>query len=134
MTGTAGQQRVPREYFAGCALPLPPLAEQKRIVTKVDELMALCDRLSSAQQTRDNLRQKLRKSATDSLMNADDEALEKGWAIVRDNWHTLSQSPEDVGDLRRSVLQLAARGKLTVQNPEDESASQLCRKLFKRKL
>ena len=45
MTGTAGQQRVPREYFAHTPLPLPPLAEQHRIVAKVDELMGLIDRL-----------------------------------------------------------------------------------------
>lgn len=45
MTGTAGQQRVPREYFAYTPLPLPPLAEQHRIVAKVDDLMGLVDRL-----------------------------------------------------------------------------------------
>jgi type I restriction enzyme S subunit len=91
--------------------------------------MGLCDRLSSAQQTRDNLRQKLRKSAIDSLMNADDEALEKGWAIVRDNWHTLSQSPEDVADLRRSVLELAVRGKLVPQKSSEEHASVLIKQI-----
>lgn len=48
MTGTAGQQRVPRDYFAGCPFPLSPLAEQKRIVEKVDELMVLCDRLEES--------------------------------------------------------------------------------------
>ena len=104
-------------------IPLPPLAEQKRIVEKVDELMALCDRLAAAKQTRDDLRQKLRGSAIAALMNAEtDEALEKSWAIVRDNWQTISQDPKDVDDLRRSNLQLAVKGKLVSQNSEDKLA------------
>ncbi len=53
MTGSAGQKRVPREYFAASPFPLPPLAEQKRIVAKVDELMALCDRLELQQEERE---------------------------------------------------------------------------------
>ena len=48
MTGTAGQKRVPTEYFAHSPFPLPPLAEQHRIVAKVDALMALCDRLEAS--------------------------------------------------------------------------------------
>ena len=45
MTGTAGQKRIPAEYFAHSPFPLPPFAEQRRIVAKVDKLMGLCDRL-----------------------------------------------------------------------------------------
>ena len=45
MTGTAGQQRVPTEYLQQFPLPLPPLAEQQRIVAKVNELMVLCEEL-----------------------------------------------------------------------------------------
>ena len=45
MTGTAGQKRVPGEFVALNPFPIPPLAEQKRIVAKVDELMKLCDEL-----------------------------------------------------------------------------------------
>jgi type I restriction enzyme S subunit len=45
MTGTAGQQRVPTEIFANYPMPLPPLAEQRRIVAKVDDLMKLCENL-----------------------------------------------------------------------------------------
>lgn len=45
MTGTAGQQRVPAEYLKKCLFPLPPLAEQQRIVAKVNELMALCEEI-----------------------------------------------------------------------------------------
>jgi type I restriction enzyme S subunit len=85
-------------------IPLPPLAEQTRIVAKVDELMALCDRYEAAKQTRDNLRQKLRGSAIASLMKAEtDEELDAAWVFVRDNWCQLSQCPEDVKDLRKSV-------------------------------
>ena len=47
MTGTAGQKRVPTEYFAAAPFPLPPLAEQRRIVAKVDQLMALVDQLET---------------------------------------------------------------------------------------
>jgi len=51
MTGTAGQQRVPTEFVRSAIIPLPPLAEQQRIVAKVNELMALCDALKAAHDT-----------------------------------------------------------------------------------
>lgn len=44
-TGTAGQQRIHKDYLSTCLFPLPPLAEQKRIVAKLEELLPLCERL-----------------------------------------------------------------------------------------
>lgn len=44
-TGTAGQQRIHKDYLANCVFPLPPLAEQKRIVEKLEQLLLLCERL-----------------------------------------------------------------------------------------
>lgn len=44
-TGTAGQQRIHKDYLATCLIPLPPLAEQKRIVEKLEQLLPLCERL-----------------------------------------------------------------------------------------
>ncbi|HIT59441.1 MAG TPA: restriction endonuclease subunit S [Candidatus Faeciplasma pullistercoris] len=45
-TGTAGQQRIHKDYLATCVFPLPPLAEQKRIVEKLEQLLPLCARLN----------------------------------------------------------------------------------------
>ncbi|MBD2429544.1 restriction endonuclease subunit S [Phormidium sp. FACHB-1136] len=110
--------------------PLPPLAEQKRIVVKVDELMALCDALEAAQQTRNTLRQKLRASALDGLMNAPSNTdLETAWAFVRDNWELMCDRPEDVEGLRKSILQMAVRGRLVPQNSKDEPASKLASRI-----
>ncbi len=40
MTGAVGQRRVPTDYLKTSELPLPPLAEQRRIVAKLDALTA----------------------------------------------------------------------------------------------
>ena len=44
-SGTAGQQRIDKNYMTNCLFPLPPLAEQKRIVQKLEEILPLCDKL-----------------------------------------------------------------------------------------
>jgi type I restriction enzyme S subunit len=49
----ATRQALTKAMIEQFEIPLPPLAEQKRIVAKVDELMALCDRLEAQQQDRE---------------------------------------------------------------------------------
>lgn len=43
MKGTAGQQRVSRDFITNYLFPLPPLAEQKRIVERLNEMLPLCE-------------------------------------------------------------------------------------------
>ncbi len=114
MTGTAGQKRLPTEYFATRAFPLPPLEEQKRIVAKVDELMALCNRLEAQQQKRSELAKLTRTAVLDALANAQSpNELKVAWKRVQKNMGLLFERPEDVGELRNVISQLAVEGYLT---------------------
>lgn len=107
-------------------VPLPPLAEQRRIVARVDELMGLLDRLEAARDTRDAVRLAARDAALADLRDAPDaEAVEAAWGRIAHHMDDLFTAPEDVGPLRQAVLQLAVRGRLVPQGPADEPASQL---------
>lgn len=100
--------------------PLPPLAEQKRIVAKVDELMALCDRLEAQQQERETRHTALARASLGQFADAPTPAnlqflFHPSYAIVP-------------ADLRKSILTLAVQGKLVPQDPDDESAEDLLRR------
>lgn len=43
----AAQPNISREKIIATVFPLPPLSEQRRIVARIDQLMALCDKLDS---------------------------------------------------------------------------------------
>jgi type I restriction enzyme, S subunit len=76
MTGTAGQKRVPTEYFARSPFPLAPLAEQHRIVAKVDALMALCDQLEASLAAAGTRRRLLDALLAEALAPEDQRELE----------------------------------------------------------
>ncbi|MFB2857881.1 restriction endonuclease subunit S [Aeromonas hydrophila] len=113
MTGTAGQKRLPTEYFATRALPLPPTIEQSRIVAKVDELMALCDTLEAQQQDRRKLQNSLRQATLQALTNAtSSHELQTTWAHLANDFMWLFHAPEDVDDVIAALKSLAVRGLL----------------------
>ena len=130
MTGTAGQQRVPREYFSHTPLPLPPLAEQHRIVAKVDELMDLLDRLAEARRRRETIRSASRDSALAALRTAGTACkIKTAWMRIGARMDELFIAPHDVTPLRKLVLQLAVQGLLVSQNPQDEPATMLLKRI-----
>ena len=105
---------------------VPPLAEQHRIVARVDELMGLLDRLEAARTARDTTRAALRDAALAALAYADTaEEVEAAWDRIAECIDDLFTRPEDVEPLRQTVLQLAVRGRLVSQDPDDEPASVL---------
>jgi type I restriction enzyme S subunit len=130
MTGTAGQKRLPTEYFATRALPLPPTDEQARIVAKVNDLMALCDKLETQQQARRKLQNTLRQATLQAVTSATSpHELQTTWVNLAANFGRLFHAPEDVADLRQLAMDLAVRGLLTKQQSEDEPASKLLERI-----
>ncbi|OIP36501.1 MAG: hypothetical protein AUK47_15030 [Deltaproteobacteria bacterium CG2_30_63_29] len=107
-------------------IPYPPLAEQHRIVQKVDALMGLLDRLESARAARESTRAALRDAALAALRDAESaEEVEEAWGRLAENLDALFTEPGDVEPLRQAVLQLAVRGRLVRQEAGDEPASVL---------
>ena len=135
MTGTAGQKRVPSEYFANSPFPLPPLAEQHRTVAKVDELMDLCDRLETVRTARETTRDRLTVASLARLNEPDpDPAVFQNHAsFALDNLVPLTKCPGQIKALRQTILNLAVRGKLVEQDLSDEPASELLKRLAEEK-
>jgi type I restriction enzyme, S subunit len=131
MTGSAGQKRIPASFFIGNPLPLPPLAEQHRIVAKVDELMALCDQLEQEQEstldTHDTLVTTLLGALTTAT--AQGSAFVEAWQRIQANFDTLFTTESSIDQLKQTILQLAVMGKLVPQDPEDEPAADLLKRI-----
>lgn len=111
-------------------IPLPPLEEQQRIVAKVDELMALCDRLEAAQAERESRRDRLAAASLHRLNNgADAEAFRNHARFYFNQLPRLTTRTEHIQQLRQAILSLAVRGKLVPQDPNDEPVSELLKRL-----
>lgn len=126
-----GQPNVNGQTLGGLNMPLPPLAEQHRIVAKVDELMALCDRLEEARKTREETRDKLTVASL-ARLTAPDTTPEDFPAHARfalEALPALTKRPDQIKTLRQTILNLAVRGKLVEQDPADEPAEELLKRL-----
>jgi type I restriction enzyme S subunit len=111
VTGSA-QPKMNQAKMNSIPIALPPLAEQRRIVAKVDELMALCDRLEAQQQERETRHAALSRASLARFADAPTPA----------SLNFLFHKSYDIApaDLRKSILTLAVQGKLVPQDPNDE--------------
>lgn len=102
-----------KERFEQLSVLLPPLEEQSRIVSKVDELMALCDKLEAQQQARRKLQNALRQSTLQAVASATSpHELQTTWVQLADNFGRLFHAPADVDDVVVELKNLAVRGLL----------------------
>lgn len=103
--------RLGTESAREALFPFPPKKEQSQIVAKVDELMALCDKLELQQQTRRTLQNNLRQSTLQAVASATrPHELQTTWTRLAENFGQLFHAPEDIKELRDLASYLALRG------------------------
>lgn len=111
-------------------IPVPPLAEQSRIVTRVEALMRLCDALEAKGQLEATQHAQLVSTLLGTLTaSTTPEKLAENWQRVSQHFDLLLDRPEAIDALEQTLLQLAVRGLLVPQDPTDEPASALLQKI-----
>nr|WP_306437072.1 restriction endonuclease subunit S [Porphyrobacter sp. GA68] len=128
MTGIIGG--ISRAKFLALPFPLPPLAEQRRIVAKVDELIALCDALERESADALAAHQTLVDTLLTTLVNSADAAdLAANWARLESHFDTLFTTEASIAALQQAILDLAVRGKLVEQDAGDEPGTTLLKRI-----
>lgn len=104
-----------QDSLSNIFVALPPKSEISRIVAKVNELMALCDKLEAQQQTRRKLQNKLRQSMLQAVASATSpHELQTSWTRLADNFGRLFHAPEDVDEFVAELKNIAVRGLLSL--------------------
>ncbi|EML6556585.1 restriction endonuclease subunit S [Klebsiella michiganensis] len=114
--------------------PIPPKNEQESINKKVTELMSLCDQLEQHSLTSLDAHQQLVETLLTTLtdsQNADE--LAENWARISEHFDTLFNTEASIDALKQTILQLAVMGKLVPQDPNDEPASELLKRIAQEK-
>jgi type I restriction enzyme S subunit len=125
MTGVA-ITRVTLGKLNDAVVPLPPLAEQHRIVARVEELMKLCDALEQSGRLAAEQHARLTSTLFDTLAASESaHALAESWQRVAEHFDLLLDRPEEIDALEATIIQLGVRGKLTAQNPANSVAKEL---------
>lgn len=118
---------VSRAQLQALPVPLPPLAEQQRITARVDELMALCDQLESAQAERERRRDRLVTASLQRLREPvkDAAVFREQAAFHLRHMGRMTTTPGDLSELRHSLRSLATRGFLSERQKGDDSVDEL---------
>ena len=128
MTGIIGGISIAK--FVEIPIPLPPLDEQHRIVAKVDKLMAQCDALENLRNEREKKRLATHAAALSQLTDTTgNRSINDAWAFIIQHFGDLYSVKENVAELRKAILELAMRGRLSKSDPSDEPLDALLARL-----
>jgi type I restriction enzyme, S subunit len=129
----AGRGGLPKNRMDQIPVALPPLAEQHRIIAKVDELMDLCDQLEAARAEREATRDRLTAVSLARLNAPDPDTFQDDARFALDSLPPLTARADQIKQLRQTIFNLAVRGKLVPQDPNDEPASELLKRVAAKK-
>ncbi|HBC9335628.1 TPA: restriction endonuclease subunit S [Escherichia coli] len=132
-TGVAYPAINDKQFFSGIT-PVPPSLEQVRIANKIKELMSLCDQLEQQSLTSLDAHQQLVETLLGTLTDSQNaEELAENWTRISEHFDTLFTTEASVDTLKQTILQLAVMGKLVPQDPNDEPASELLKRIAQEK-
>ncbi len=115
-------KHINRGPFLSHVVALPPLAEQERVVAKVDELMGLCGELEARQERRHWATTRFRGSALYALTEAETrDGLRHAWKRASANWERLTTDADVVDHWRKVIRDLATTGRLSEPRGVTES-------------
>ncbi|HIC7638359.1 TPA: restriction endonuclease subunit S [Escherichia coli] len=133
VTGT-GQPNVNGNTLKKMFFPLPPSSEQSKICSRVQTLLSLCDQLEQQSLTSLDAHQQLVETLLGTLTDSQNaEELAENWARISEHFDTLFTTEASVDALKQTILQLAVMGKLVPQDPNDEPASELLKRIAQEK-
>ncbi|HHQ6058072.1 restriction endonuclease subunit S [Morganella morganii] len=115
-------------------IAFPPLGEQRRIMMKLSELMSLCDQLEQQSLLSLDAHQQLVETLLATLTDSQNaKELSDNWARISQHFDTLFTTEASIDALKQTILQLAVMGKLVPQDPDDEPASELLKRIEQKK-
>lgn len=113
--------RINLSHLKSVQIPLPPYAEQRRIIRRANQLTSHLDRLELRQKEREAARVAARDSALAEFCEAATfHEIATAWARLQARMGDLLKAPEDLSTLREAIQSLAVRGKLVPQDPRNE--------------
>ncbi|MBS6059644.1 MAG: restriction endonuclease subunit S [Pantoea sp.] len=134
MSAGGAQPNISREKLIATVFALPPKAEQNRIICKVNQLMSLCDQLEQQSLTSMEAHSQLVETLLATLTSSQNaEELAENWARISQHFDSLFTTEASIDALKQTILQLAVMGKLVPQDPSDEPASELLKRIEQEK-
>lgn len=120
--------------FKELLIPVAPHLVQTRVARKITELMALCDQLEQRSLTSLDAHQQLVETLLTTLTDSQiADELAENWARISEHFDTLFTTEASIDALKQTILQLAVMGKLVPQDPNDEPASELLKRIAQEK-